>query len=181
MENQTSLESMLRKDEQLRRDISMLLIALKERKANVLCYCASTSELYDECCAHLAEQLEIPQEAIFRVNFSPEKGKDGRNALGRYLQNNITSIERARGNIAFIQSKGFAELVSETPEDDRYILSRWGHDYDQMATEDFYRNLGRRPSKTIFVLTHLDKGHQMYQRAIKTAAGSQFKLFILEI
>lgn len=175
------IEKILERNTKLKKDINRLSLPLEGAQIirPLLCYCASTPELYENFCDYLAKKIGILSEAIFKVFYEKDNGRD---ALEKYLMASIIPIERTSGNIVFIQAKGFTELAAANiPDNDSYSLSRFGHDYDQFATEDFYLHLGRIPSKSIFVLTHLDKSHTFYDKAIRTAAGSQFKFLIFDI
>src|SRR3989344_4053332 len=183
MEEALSIEGILGTNPELEKDVRMLVSRLsdetkRDTKENVLCYCASTPELYRKFCDYLTKKVGISSEAIRQVSFTQYNLKG---ALEQYLLDNIVTIEETQGDIVFIQVRGFVDMLDGNVNDNYADIIRFGHDYDQHATEDFHRNLGREQSKPIFVLTHIDKNHPAYEKAIITAASSHFKFLLFEI
>lgn len=128
----------------------------------------------------IADQLGVLRTAV--IDFAIGDEELGlRERLGE-LADKIRAIE---GERVLIVARGFERLISL--HSDSFWLTRLGHDWDQSVVYDapnrpwgkLYTDMG----KQVVILTTIgfSLGNEIYDEAVKSAVGSDFKQGILEL
>lgn len=133
-----------------------------------------------EAVKFFAGQLAVAESATINYEVKPHQFN-----LVNNLLESIQAIHSAGQPRVLVVAKGFENALSDTT--DIYRLSRAGHDWDQALVEGSetlnwgqpFRSMG----KHLVVVTTIgfSAGKENYDKAVRSAAGSQFRSGIIEL
>ena len=142
-------------------------------------YIASQSEAYERVVQGVARKLGVSADDVVETTVEPGQGDVVRNLMA--LADEIGS---KTGSLVMMIVRGFEGLVVGRHEID---LIRLGHDYDQNVKEASDRSPWgiqyRGLDKHVIIITVIGGGlgAEVYNKAVVSAVGSQFKDGIIEV
>lgn len=129
---------------------------------------------------YITRQLGIDKNAVIEFEIDSNQWD-----VTRDLGQSVNKIRSMNGNRVLMIARGFEKVLANTT--DTYRLNRAGHDWDQDVLEHHEKTGWSKPyseiNKHVVIITTigLSAGQEAYDKAVKSAVGSQFRNGVIKL